>query len=131
MKNSEKLYKIKLLPKNSKNDFVSPSADAAADLRDLFIESLKDIYWSENALVGALPKMATNATSSNLASTILEPLAVTENHVKRLEKVFDLLGESAEGKKCEAMTGLLKEGDSILIETEPEAVRDSGIIATS
>ena len=131
MKNSEKTIENKAVDKNSKNDFVSPSADAASDLRDFFIDSLKDIYWAENALVGALPKMAANATSGNLASTILEHLAITENQVKRLEKVFDLLGENAEGKKCEAMAGLLKEGDSILIETEPGAVRDAGIIAAS
>lgn len=131
MKNSEKTIENKAASKNSKNNFVSPSEDAATDLRDLFIDSLKDIYWAENALVGALPKMAANATSSNLASTILEHLSVTENQVKRLEKVFDLLGEKAEGKKCEAMAGLLKEGDSILLETEPGAVRDAGIIAAS
>ncbi|MFA9192630.1 ferritin-like domain-containing protein [Flavobacterium sp. FZUC8N2.13] len=131
MKNSEKTNQSKSTAKDSKNNMVSPSANAAADLRDFFIDSLKDIYWAENALVGALPKMAENATSRNLASTILEHLAVTENQVVRLENVFELLGEKAEGKKCEAMAGLLKEGDSILEETEPGAVRDAGIIAAS
>ncbi len=131
MKNSEKNIQNKAVAKRSKNSIVSASADAASDLRGLFIDSLKDIYWAENALVGALPKMAANATSGNLASTILEHLAVTEIQVKRLEKVFDLLGESAEGKKCEAMAGLLKEGDSILLQTELGAVRDAGIIAAS
>jgi ferritin-like metal-binding protein YciE len=131
MKNSEKPIESKLNVKSDKNNMVSPSADAAADLRDFFIDSLKDIYWAENALVGALPKMAANATSGVLASTILEHLSITENQVVRLEKVFDLLGTKAEGKKCEAMAGLLKEGDSILAETEPGAVRDAGIIAAS
>jgi ferritin-like metal-binding protein YciE len=131
MKNSEKTIENKAAAKDSKNDFVSPSPDAASNLRDFFIDSIKDIYWAENALVGALPKMAANATSGTLASTILEHLAITKNQVKRLEKIFDLLGESAEGKKCEAMAGLLKEGDSILMETEPGAVRDAGIIAAS
>lgn len=131
MKNSEKPNATKNTEKDSKNNMVSPSADAASNLKDFFVDSLKDIYWAENALVGALPKMAANATSSNLASTILEHLDITVNQVKRLEKVFDLLGEKAEGKICEAMAGLLKEGDSILEETEPGAVRDAGIIAAS
>lgn len=132
MKNSEKPTQSKTASnKVVKKEMVSASSDAASELKDFFIDSLKDIYWAENALVSALPKMAANATSAALSSTILEHLAVTENQVARLEKVFELLGESAEGKKCEAMTGLLKEGDSILQETEPGAVRDAGIIAAS
>ena len=82
-------------------------------------------------MVRALPKMAANATSARLESAILEHLTVTKNQVTRLEKVFDILGEKAEGKKCEALAGLLKEGDGILEETEPGAVRDAGIIAAS
>ncbi|MBF4507717.1 ferritin-like domain-containing protein [Flavobacterium sp. JLP] len=131
MKNQEKPNQNKADLKNSKDNFVAPASDAATDLRDFFIDCLKDIYWAENALVTALPKMIANATSANLASTITEHLAVTKNQVVRLEKVFDLLGEKAEGKKCEAMAGLLKEGDSILEETTPGAVRDAGIIAAS
>jgi ferritin-like metal-binding protein YciE len=114
----------------SKN-FVAPATDAATDLRTLFIDSLKDIFWAENALVGALPKMAANATSANLVSAIKDHLSVTENQVERLKDIFGLLGEKAEGKKCEAMAGLLKEGDSILEETMPGPVRDAGIIAAS
>ncbi len=110
---------------------VSPAADAATDLQTFFIDCLKDIYWAENALVSALPKMAENATSANLVSAIKDHLAVTENQVARLQTIFKLLGEKAEGKKCEAMAGLLKEGDSILEETVPGPVRDAGIIAAS
>lgn len=113
------------------NSIVAPAADAASELKDLFIDSLKDIYWAENALVAALPKMVANATSPLLASAIKEHLEVTKNQVARLEMVFDLLGEKAEGKKCEAMAGLLKEGDSILEETVLGPVRDAGIIAAS
>ena len=131
MKNSEKNNTGKSAVSNSNNAIVAPASDAATELRDFFIDSLKDIYWAENALVSALPKMIANATSANLASTIKEHLAVTVNQVARLEKVFDLLGEKAEGKKCEAMAGLLKEGDSILLETIPGSVRDAGIISAS
>lgn len=110
---------------------VSPAAEAANELKDLFLDSLKDIYWAENALVNALPKMVQNATSPLLASAIKEHLEVTKNQVVRLETIFALLGEKAEGKKCEAMAGLLKEGDSILEETVLGPVRDAGIIAAS
>jgi len=118
------------VPSATKN-FVTPAADAANDLRTFFIDSLKDIYWAENALVGALPKMAENATAAGLSSAIKDHLAVTQNQVLRLQLVFESLGEKAEGKKCEAMAGLLKEGDSILEETVPGPVRDAGIIAAS
>jgi ferritin-like metal-binding protein YciE len=131
MKNSEKNGTAKAPAKSNKNNIVAPAADAAAELRDFFIDSLKDIYWAENALVSSLPKMAANATSANLSGTITEHLAVTENQVARLDTIFELLGEKAEGKKCEAMAGLLKEGDSILEETMPGAVRDAGIIAAA
>ncbi len=130
MKNSNKPNDNKA-DNNSKQTIVQTVKGAATSLRELFIDSLKDIYWAENALVGALPKMASNATSATLVSAIKEHHAVTQNQVARLEKVFELLGEKAEGKKCEAMAGLLKEGDSILEETEPGAVRDAGIIAAS
>lgn len=131
MKNSEKTTENKAKAKESKNNIVPPSADAATDLKELFIDNLKDIYWAENALINALPKMAANATSTNLSGTILAHLSQTENQVVRLEKVFELLGEKPEGKKCEAMAGLLKEGDSILEGTQPGSVRDAGIIAAS
>ncbi|MFP5439019.1 MAG: ferritin-like domain-containing protein [Bacteroidia bacterium] len=132
MKNSEKPEKaIPAKNKATSGGMVPPAADAATELRDFFIDSLKDIYWAENALVTALPKMIANATSAHLASTITEHLSITKIQVTRLDTVFDLLGEQAEGKKCEAMAGLLKEGDSILEETAPGAVRDAGIISAS
>lgn len=117
--------------KDTNATMVAPAAVAANDLRALFIDSLKDIYWAENALTKALPKMAANATTPLLASAITEHLEVTKIQVVRLEAIFELLGEKAEGKKCEAMAGLIKEGDSILEETVQGPVRDAGIIAAS
>lgn len=107
---------------------VKPKRTAAEGLRDLFVDELKDIYWAEKALVKALPKMAKNATTPMLASAIVTHLHETETHVERLEKVFGIFGEKAVAKKCEAMDGLLKEGESILEDTEPGPVRDAGII---
>jgi ferritin-like metal-binding protein YciE len=141
MKNSEKqgqtnatqakATQTKAIKNNEKINIVEPAPDAATELKELFVDSLKDIYWAENALVGALPKMAANASSAGLAGAILEHLDITQLQVERLKQVFDLVGEKAEGKKCEAMAGLLKEGDSILEETAPGPVRDAGIIAAS
>lgn len=110
---------------------VAPKKDAAEDLRNLFIDSLKDIYWAEKALTKALPKMAKNATNEELVKAITSHLKETEIQITRLEDVFKLIGEKAVAKKCDAMDGLIKEGESILEETEPGAVRDAGIIAAS
>lgn len=110
---------------------VKPKKSAAEGLRDLFIDSLKDIYWAEKALTKALPKMAKNATTSNLVSAINDHLAVTQDQITRLEEVFASVGEKAVAKKCDAMDGLIKEGEGILEETEVGAVRDAGIIAAS
>lgn len=115
----------------SKSGVVKAKSSAADGLRELFVDSLKDIYWAEKALVKALPKMAKNATTPALAEAITEHTAVTEQQVQRLERVFELIGEKAVAKKCEAMDGLLKEGQEIMEGTEPGPVRDAGIIAAS
>lgn len=102
---------------------------ATADrLRELFLHTLKDMYWAEKTLTKTLPRMAKNATSTHLISTINDHLTETEEQVLRLEEVFDLIGEKANTKKCEAMEGLIKEADTIIKETQQGAVRDAGII---
>lgn len=105
--------------------------NAAKELKDLFEDSLKDIYWAEKALVKALPTMMKNATDAKLKAAIEKHIAETETHVQRLEQCFSALGKKAQAKKCDAMKGLLDEGKSIMQETEPGAVRDVGIIAAA
>lgn len=101
-------------------------------LMELFVDSIKDIYWAEKHLTKALPKMQKAATSAALATAIAEHIAVTENHVVRLESIFQLLGEKAQAKKCDAMEGLSKEGEGIIEDTdEGTATRDVGIILAS
>ncbi|MFA9187876.1 ferritin-like domain-containing protein [Flavobacterium sp. FBOR7N2.3] len=117
--------------KSKSKGSVKAKSSAAEGLRELFVDSLKDIYWAEKALTKALPKMAKNATSENLLNTINDHLVVTEEQVARLEEVFELIGEKASAKKCDAMEGLIKEGESIMEETEEGPVRDAGIIAAS
>ena len=108
---------------------IKASGNAAEALRELFVDGLRDIYWAEKALTKALPKMAKNASSEELVTAMDEHLAVTEEQVTRLEKVFKMMGEKASAKKCEAMEGLIKESESIMSETETGPVRDAGIIA--
>lgn len=110
---------------------VQAKSDVAKSLYDLFEDGLKDIYWAEHALVHALPKMFENATDNKLKTAIKEHLDQTIAQVARLEEVFASIGSKAEAKKCDAMEGLLKEGESIMQETEAGAVRDAGIISAA
>ncbi len=97
-------------------------------LHTLFVEGLKDIYYAENALVKAIPKMIKNATDAKLVEALTGHLEVTKGHVTRLEKVFTTLGEKAQGKDCPVMDGLVKEAEEIMNENEKGIVRDAGII---
>jgi ferritin-like metal-binding protein YciE len=101
-------------------------------LNELFVDELKDIYWAEKHLTKALAKMQKGATSEELKSAIGNHITETENHVSRLEQVFESIGEKAAAVKCEAMEGLIKEGESILEETEKGSLtRDVGIISAA
>jgi ferritin-like metal-binding protein YciE len=97
----------------------------------LFEDQLKDIYWAEKALTKALPKMAKQASSQELAEAITDHLAETEEQIQMVEQVFELIEKKAQAKKCEAMDGLIKEGEEIMKETEKGPQRDAGIIAAA
>lgn len=98
-------------------------------LMKLFEDELKDIYWAEKALTKALPKMAKNATSPELVTALENHLKETEGQIEKLEQVFELIGKKPVAKKCEAMAGLVKEGDEIMKDTDKGAMRDAGIIS--
>lgn len=110
---------------------VKAKPDAAKDLRDFFEDGLKDIYWAEKVLTKALAKMAKNATSAKLIHAFENHLIETEEHITRLEQVFESLGLKAVAKKCDAMAGLLDEADGILEETKVGDVRDAAMIAAA
>jgi len=113
----------------TKTGVTKPKSDAASGLTELFEDGLKDIYWAEKALTKALPKMAKNASSPELIDALNNHLTETEGQISRLEQVFELAGQKAVAKKCDAMAGLIEEGNGILEETEIGVVRDAGIIA--
>src|SRR5688572_8542066 len=98
-------------------------------LEKFFVEQLKDIYYAEQQLLKALPEMQRAATTEELEDAFTEHLRQTERHVTRLEKVFQLIGKKAEGKRCEAMDGLIKEAKGIISETkEGSMTRDAALI---
>jgi ferritin-like metal-binding protein YciE len=98
-------------------------------LEKFFIDQLKDIYYAEQQLVKALPKMKEASTTEELEDAFDHHLTQTERHVKRLEKVFKMIRQEPEGKKCEAMDGLVREAQNIISETdEGTMTRDAALI---
>lgn len=101
------------------------------NLRDVYVEQLKDLYNAEQQLVKALPKMAKAATSPELAQGFEEHLEQTKGHVNRLEEIFEKLDEKPSGKKCKAMEGLIKEGSETIEEDASDAAKDALLIAAA
>ncbi|WP_354331242.1 ferritin-like domain-containing protein [Pedobacter sp. CG_S7] len=100
-----------------------------SEFHKFFIDELKDVYWAEKHLVKALPKMKKAATSPELIAAFEKHTEETQGHIYTLEQVFELLGEKAIAKKCEAMEGLLAEAESIIEDTNAGTlVRDAGLI---
>lgn len=100
-------------------------------LEDLFVLQLQDLYDAEQRLTKALPKMAEAAKTRELKSAFNKHLRETEQHVKRLEKVFEILGTTARRETCEAMKGLISEGDEAVSAGGADEVRDAALIAAA
>lgn len=103
----------------------------SSQLMKLFEDELKDIYWAEQALTVAIPKMIKNATSEDLVEALTSHLAETKVHITRVEDVFKSLDKKAVAKKCNAMEGLIKEAEEIMDSCEEGAMRDAGIISAA
>lgn len=104
---------------------------AIKSMSELYVESLRDLYSAESQIKKALPKLAKAANSDELSIGFKEHLDQTDDHLKRLETIFDGLGEKPTGHHCEAMEGLLAEGDE-LVETVKEAeVLDAALIGAA
>jgi ferritin-like metal-binding protein YciE len=100
-------------------------------LDDLFYDTLKDIYYAERQILKALPKMARAATAPELKTAFETHREQTEGHVERLRQVFEILGKRAQGKTCEAIQGIIAEGEEIIEEFKGTPALDAGLISSA
>lgn len=100
-------------------------------LDDLFLDTLKDIYYAERQILKALPKMAKAAESAELTAGFEQHRQETEMQVERLEQIFELLGKTPRGKTCDAILGILEEGKSIMDEYKGTSALDAGLVAAA
>lgn len=101
------------------------------NLRELFIEELRDLHSAETQLVKAIPKMAKASSDPSLRAGFEHHLEQTKTHLTRLEQIFDSLGEKPKGRTCEAMKGLVEEGDEWATQRAESSLRDAGIIVAA
>ncbi len=104
---------------------------AVRTLNDLFLHTLKDIYYSERQILRALPKMMKKANSPELREAFEMHRGETEGQIERLQRIFEMLQKPARGVKCEAMDGILSEAESLMEEIEDPEVGDAGMIANA
>ncbi len=101
------------------------------NMRDLFHATLKDIYFAEKKILAALPKMAKAAQSEELKAAFQKHESETEMHVERLERVFDELDETPRTKTCDAILGIIEEGQGIMKEFKSTPALDAGLLAAA
>ena len=100
-------------------------------LEDLFLDTLKDIYYAERKILKALPKMKRAAQAEELKSAFEKHHQETEGQIERLQQVFELLGKRAQGKTCDAIEGIIAEGEEIMDEFKDTAALDAGLISAA
>jgi ferritin-like metal-binding protein YciE len=103
----------------------------AKTLDDLFLQTLKDIYYAERKILKSLPRMAKAAESKELKQAFNTHREETQGQIERLEQVFEMLGKRASGKTCEAINGLLEEGESVMEDFGESEALDPAILATA
>jgi ferritin-like metal-binding protein YciE len=101
------------------------------NLDDLFHDTLKDIYFAEKKILSTLPKMSKAAQSPELKAAFEKHRGETEGQVDRLEKVFGLIDKNPQGKTCEAIMGLVKEGEEVISEYKGSPALDAGLLAVA
>lgn len=102
-----------------------------SDLQELFLDELADMYNAEKQITKALPKMVKSAESAQLRTAFQNHLKETEEHVSRLEEVFDLFGQRAKSKTCDAMKGIISEGKEILSTFKKNTALDAALISAA
>lgn len=106
-------------------------AKAQKNLQDLFHGTLKDIYFAEKKIVATLPKMAKAATSTELKMAFEKHRTQTEEHVTRLEEVFGMIDAKPQAKTCDAIMGIVKEGESLIEEYKGTVALDAALLAVA
>ncbi len=106
-------------------------AKQAKQLGELYHDTLKDIYFAEKKIMAALPKMAKAAKNAELRKAFEKHLAETKGQVARLEQVFGELDKKPQGKTCDAILGIVKEGEAIIKEYKGSAALDAGLLAAA
>ena len=101
------------------------------NLQDLFHETLKDIYFAEKKILSALPKLAKAAQSEELKAAFEKHETETEEHVARLEKVFEEIDETPRAKTCDAIMGIIEEGQEVMKEFKGAPALDAGLLAAA
>jgi ferritin-like metal-binding protein YciE len=101
------------------------------NMDDLLLHGLQDIYYAENQIVKALPKLIDNATNRDLTKGLKNHLQETKKQIERLDQVFKKLGKQPEGVKCPAIDGLIEEGDEIAGEVADKEVLDAAIVGAA
>ncbi len=104
---------------------------AVKSLDDLFVHTLKDVLYAEQAILKALPKMEKKASSDALKTAFGEHRKETEEHVERLNKVFEQIGKKASASKCEAIVGITEEAEELMGEIEDPEALDAGMTAAA
>ena len=104
---------------------------AEKTLDNLFYDTLKDIYYAERKILKALPKMARGAQSPDLKAAFEKHRDETEGQIERLQQVFEIIGKRAQGKTCDAIEGILAEGEEILEEYKDTDALDAGLISAA
>ena len=97
---------------------------------DLFYALMQDVYYAEKKLVTTLKKMGKKASSEQLQTAFNDHMEETQGHVARLEQAFEMFGKKAKGKKCDAILGIVAEGDEVIEEAEEDHILDAGLIAS-
>ncbi len=98
-------------------------------LEELFVDLMQDVYYAEKELTKALPKMAEKVEDNDLKRAFTEHLKETEGHIKRLDQAFEMIGKPAKGKKCDAILGIIAEGEEVIKSVDDQRTLDAGLVA--
>jgi len=117
--------------KHTQTNHLKERSMATKTLDDLFYETLKDIYYAERQILKALPKMARGAQDQKLKAAFEKHKEETEGQIERLKQIFEIIGKRAQGKTCDAIEGIISEGEEVMEEFKGTPALDAGLLAAA